>query len=53
MNKHEQRAESIIKSQGFTFALAVVAGTENDLRKARFALKYAIVEALKEADGNS
>lgn len=49
LNHHAERAESIIKVQGLTFALAVASKDAQNMRDARDVLKRAIVRALDEA----
>jgi hypothetical protein len=43
---HYAAAELIVTTQGLTFALAVAAGKEGDLRTAREMLKVAIANAI-------
>lgn len=46
---HDEIAESIIRREGLTFALAASSGKEGDLREARAYLKAAIIRALVAA----
>ena len=46
MDRREEVAERIIKSEGLAFALASSVGKEGDIREARTYLKKAIVGAL-------
>lgn len=49
-DKNEAVAESIIRCEGLTFALASKAGKEGDLREARKLLKERIVGELQKAE---
>ena len=44
----DERAEGIIRLQGLTFALAMKAGNQKDMREARAMLKQAIMDAFVE-----
>lgn len=50
-NKAEAVAESIIRCEGLTFALAVKVGRDSDLRNARTLLKERLIQELMRAAG--